>query len=76
MKNIQILGTGCAKCIKLTEHAEKAAEEAGVACEIEKVTDIKTIMSYGVMMTQELAIDGEVKSVGKVLPVEEIKKLL
>jgi hypothetical protein len=40
------------------------------------VTDLKTIMSYGVMMTPGLAIDGEVKSVGKVLPVEEIKKLL
>jgi len=76
MKKIQILGTGCAKCIKLTENARKAAEEAGVPYEIEKVTDIKTIMSYGVMMTPALAIDGEVKSVGKVLPVGEIKKLL
>ena len=76
MKKIQILGTGCPKCLKLTENAKQAAEEAGVACEIEKVTDINKIMDLGVMMTPALAVDGEVKSVGKVLGVEEIKKLL
>lgn len=76
MKKIQILGTGCAKCIKLTENARKAAEEAGVPYEIEKVTDLNKITDFGVMMTPALAIDGEVKSVGKVLSVEEIKKLL
>ncbi|OPX93464.1 MAG: hypothetical protein A4E62_01109 [Syntrophorhabdus sp. PtaU1.Bin002] len=76
MKKIQILGTGCAKCMKLTENVEKAAKEAGIEFEIQKVKDIKEIMSYGVMMTPGLAIDGEVKAVGKVLSVEEIKKLL
>ncbi len=76
MKKIQILGTGCAKCMKLTANAEEAAKAAGVAYEIEKVTDIKKIMDFGVMMTPGLAIDGEVKAVGKVLSVEEIKKLL
>ncbi len=76
MKKIQILGTGCAKCMKLTANAEEAAKEAGVPYEIEKVTDIKKIMDFGVMMTPGIAIDGEVKAVGKVLSVEEIKKLL
>jgi small redox-active disulfide protein 2 len=76
MKKIQILGTGCAKCAKLTENAEKAAKEAGIEAEVEKVTDIKKIMEFGVMMTPGLAVDGEVKAVGKVLSVEEIKKLL
>jgi small redox-active disulfide protein 2 len=76
MKKIQILGTGCAKCAKLTENAEKAAKELGVEAEVEKVTDIKKIMEFGVMMTPGLAVDGEVKAVGKVLSVEEIKKLL
>ncbi len=76
MKKLQILGTGCPKCIKFTENAKKAAEEAGVAYEIEKVTDINKMMELGVMMTPALAVDGEVKSVGKVLSVEEIKKLL
>ncbi|HNS14786.1 MAG TPA: thioredoxin family protein [Syntrophorhabdaceae bacterium] len=73
---IQILGTGCAKCMKLAENAEKAAKEKGVDFQIEKVTDINRIMDFGVMITPSLAIDGEVKSVGKVLSAEEIKKLL
>lgn len=73
---IQILGTGCAKCIKLTHNAEEAVKQAGVAAEIEKVTEINKIMEFGVMMTPGLAIDGQVKSVGKVLSVDEIKKMI
>ena len=73
---IQILGTGCAKCMKLAENAEAAARQAGVPCEIEKVTDINKILELGVMITPSLAIDGVVKSMGKVLSAEEIKKLL
>jgi len=73
---IQILGTGCTKCIKLTENAEKAAKEAGIEFELEKVTDINKIMDFGVMITPSLAIDGKVKSVGKILSVEEIKKII
>jgi len=76
MKKIQILGTGCAKCKKLTEHAEKAAQELGIDYEIEKVTDIMEIASFGVMMTPGLVIDGKVKTTGKVTSVEEVKKLL
>jgi len=76
MKKIQILGTGCAKCMKLMENAEKAAKEAGIEFEIQKVQDIKEIMNYGIMMTPGLAIDGQVKAVGKVLSIQEIKKLL
>lgn len=73
---IQILGTGCAKCLKLAENAEQAAKEKGIEYEIEKITDINKIMDFGVMFTPGLAIDGHVKSVGKVLSVEEIKKFL
>lgn len=62
--------------MKLAENAEKAAKELGIEFEIQKVQDIKEIMNYGVMMTPGLAIDGQVKAVGKVLSVEEIKKLL
>jgi len=76
MKKIQILGTGCAKCTKLTENADKAARDAGIQFEIEKITNINDIMNYGVMMTPALVVDGVVKSVGKILSVEEIKKLL
>ena len=73
---VQILGTGCPKCKKLTENAEVACRDLGVDVEIEKVTDIDKITGYGVMMTPALAIDGEVKSVGRVLTVEEIKRLV
>ena len=73
---IQILGTGCPKCKKLTENAETAAKTAGIECTIEKVTDINEIMTFGVMMTPALAIDGDVKVVGKVLTPEQIKAYL
>jgi small redox-active disulfide protein 2 len=73
---IQILGTGCPKCMKLAENAKQAADELGLDCEIVKVTDINEITAFGVMMTPALAIDGEVKIVGKVASPEEIKKVL
>ncbi len=73
---IQILGTGCPKCKKLTQHAEEAVKALGLVAEIEKVTQINDIMKFGVMMTPALAVDGTVKSVGKLLSVEEIKGLL
>ena len=76
MKRIEILGTGCAKCKKLAENAEAAAKAAGVEYELVKVTDITEIMNFGVMITPALAIDGKVKSAGKVLTADEIKKLL
>lgn len=76
MIKIQILGTGCPKCKKLMENAETAAKQLGVEYEIEKVTDINEIMKFGVMMTPALAVDGQVKSVGKVISPDEIKKML
>jgi small redox-active disulfide protein 2 len=76
VKKIQILGTGCPKCKKLTENAEVAAKALGIEHTIEKVTDINEIMKFGVMMTPALAIDGQVKSVGKVNSPDEIKKML
>ena len=76
MKLIQVLGTGCAKCAKLKENAEKAVEELGIEATIEKIEDINVITGFGVMMTPALAIDGEVKAVGKVLSAEDIQKLL
>jgi len=71
---IQILGSGCAKCKKLAENAESAAKELGVEYVLEKVTDLNKMADFGVMMTPALAIDGEVKSAGKVLSPDEIKK--
>ena len=76
MKKLQILGTGCPKCKKLAENSEAAAQSLGLEYELEKVTDINEIMKFGVMMTPGLAVDGEVKVVGKVPSPDEIKKLL
>lgn len=76
MKTLQILGTGCVKCKKLAENTETAAKELGIEYEVEKVTDINAIMGFGVMMTPALAVDGQVKLVGKVPEASEIKKLL
>lgn len=75
MMKIQILGTGCAKCEKLFKNAENAVEEAGISCEVEKITDLKKMMAMGVMMPPAVAIDGKVVSVGKILTPQEIKKL-
>ena len=76
MKKIQILGTGCPKCRKLAENAEAAAKELGIEYELEKVTDINEIMKFDVMMTPALAVDGEVKAVGRMPDTEQIKTLL
>ena len=73
---IQILGTGCPKCKKLTQHAEEAVKDLGLDVEIEKVTQIAEIMKFGVMTTPALVIDGTIKSIGKLLSVEEIKGFL
>ncbi len=76
MVKIAVRVTGCANCSKVVANAEQALSELGISGEIEKVTDLNDIMGYGVMMTPGLVIDGEVKIVGKVPSVEEIKALL
>ena len=76
MKKLQVLGTGCPKCKKLAENAEAAAKAPGIEYSIEKVTDINEIMKFGVMMTPALAVDGQVKVVGKVPDAEAIKAWL
>ena len=73
---IQILGTGCPKCKKLAENAEAAAQAAGVAYDLEKVTDINRIMEFDVMLTPALVVNGVVKTAGKVPFADEIRALL
>ncbi len=76
MKKLQILGPGCPKCSQLAADTAAAAKDLGIAYEIEKVTDINQITTFGVMMTPALVVDGEVKVVGKVPSVDEIKAML
>jgi len=76
MKKIQILGTGCSKCEKLAANAEAAAKELGIEYQIEKIKELSEIMKFGVMLTPALAINGTVKTVGKVPSPEQIKEML
>ena len=71
---IRILGPGCRNCEKLAEEAKRAAKEAGSTAEIIKITDMKQIMTYGVLSTPGLVINGKVKSYGRIPSVNEIKK--
>jgi len=73
---IKVLGTGCKKCKKLEEEARKAIENSGIDATIEKVSEIKDIMEYGVMMTPALVIDEEVVSTGRVLSDKDIEKII
>ncbi len=73
---IEILGTGCPKCKKLFENAQEAVKTLGTSAEVVKIEDIQQIMNAGVMLTPAIAVDGEVKSAGKVLSVDEIKKII
>jgi len=73
---IQILGTGCAKCRALIDNARQAVEELGVAAEIEKVEGIVDLARMGVMVTPALAVDGQVRSAGHVLSVDQVKEIL
>jgi len=76
MKQVKVLGPGCPKCEKLKENTEEAVKELGIEASVEKVTDIMQITSFGVMMTPALVVDDQVKVVGKVPPVDEIKQML
>ena len=76
MTKLQVLGTGCPKCHRLAQNAEAAATQLGFEFEIEKVSDLREIMSFGVMMTPALAVDGVVQVMGRVPSVEEIKAML
>jgi small redox-active disulfide protein 2 len=73
---VQILGTGCPKCRALEANARQAITEMAIPAEIEKVTGIDAIMGMGVMMTPALAVDGDVKSEGKILTKNQIMEAL
>ena len=73
---IEIYGPGCPKCKRVFQNAQEALKDVHPEAEVVKVEDVQEIVNAGIMMTPAFAIDGEVKSVGKVLSVDEIKKLL
>lgn len=76
MKTLQILGSGCPKCNKLAENTEAAAKHLGIPYRIEKITEITKIMTFGVMSTPALVVDGTVKFSGKIPTPDEIERIL
>ena len=76
MKKLQILGTGCPNCRRLTAATEEAAQHLGLEYDLEKIEDIDAIVAFGVLRTPALAVDGTVKVSGRVPSVGEIEKLI
>ncbi len=73
---IEIYGTGCPKCKTLYENTQQALIDLNIAADLSKVEDINQITNAGVMFTPAISVDGDVKSAGRVLSVDEIKKII
>ena len=73
---IEILGTGCPKCMKLEAMVKTTISKMGVDAEITHIYDIDEILSYNVMMTPALVVDGVVKISGKLPSEKDMEKLL
>lgn len=76
VKKVEILGTGCPKCKSLEASARQAVENLGIEAEITKVEKMDDIIARGIMLTPAIAIDGVVKSSGRVLSAADVEKLL
>jgi len=73
---IEILGTGCTKCVALEKVVQEALTKVGGFHQVEKVDDIMEIMKYNVVSTPGLVLDGKVVSTGKLLSVDEVVRLI
>jgi small redox-active disulfide protein 2 len=73
---IKVLGQGCPRCHQLTQDLMALIAETGINADLEHVTDIKAIASYGVMGSPGLVINGKVVSVGSVPPKAKLKELV
>lgn len=71
-----MLGAGCKSCHEQYENAKKAIEELGLGIEVEYITDMEKVMSYGVMSMPAIVVNETVASMGKVLKSAEVIKLL
>jgi len=76
MKNIKVLGTGCANCKTTLKLIEEAACAKGVAVQLEKIEDMAAILGYGVMSTPGVVIDGKVVHAGGVPDRKKIESWL
>ncbi|MCC7141541.1 MAG: TM0996/MTH895 family glutaredoxin-like protein [Candidatus Eisenbacteria bacterium] len=76
MSTVQVLGPGCKNCQILYERTQQAAQEIGLSCQIEKITDMETIVGLGVLSTPALVVDGALRLQGRVPTVEQLKEIL
>ncbi|MDZ7788631.1 MAG: thioredoxin family protein [Halofilum sp. (in: g-proteobacteria)] len=73
---IEVLGTGCKKCVNTAEQISEAAQSIAVDAQVEKVTDPAVMMRYGVMSTPAVVIDGKLVHSGSVPDRETIENWL
>ncbi len=73
---IKILGTGCDKCDKSYDNAIRATKELGIEAKVEKVTDLVTMMKYGILSTPGIVINEKVVMTGRVATLDDYKRLL
>ncbi|MCL6450721.1 MAG: thioredoxin family protein [Acetobacteraceae bacterium] len=74
--DIRILGASCAKCRQLAANVERAVRDLGLAVEITKVDDVAEMVRYGILAVPAMVVDGEVRSVGRVLTPDQVKRIL
>ncbi|MBK8638300.1 MAG: thioredoxin family protein [Chromatiaceae bacterium] len=73
MKNIKVLGSGCRNCEVTAKAIAQAAREAGVAIELEKITDLQAIMAFGIMSTPGVVVDGQVVHSGGIPGPDQVR---
>lgn len=73
MKDIKVLGSGCAKCKATVALIEQVAQDKGVAVRLDKVQDMQAIIGYGVMSTPAVVVDGTVVHTGGMPTREKIE---
>lgn len=76
MKDIKVLGTGCANCKTTIALIEQVAQDKGVAVKVDKVQDIQAIIAYGVMATPGVVVDGKVVHAGGLPKRDKIEEWL
>ena len=74
--SIKVLGAGCKSCHEQYENAMAAVKAMGLNMEVEYITDMEKVMGYGVMSMPAIVVNGQVVSMGKVLKVADVEKLL
>jgi len=76
MLKIEVLGPGCPRCRTLEANVRTAVREMGIEAQVVKVSDVREIAARGVLMTPGLLIEGESVATGRLLSVNQVKRIL